>query len=201
MYIAIDGIDGSGKSTVAARVAAALGCKLVAQPSPEHLGPVIRKVLRGEVEATPGELLHMFVGDRIALFKDVVEPELKAGRHVVCDRSALSTYAYQGQSVSLEMIRTLHRRFVPKNDLAIVIALDVALAQSRLAGRAKQEIFDGDLDMQRKAANLYLDAAHNHYECFTHDIEIVNGSQSLDAITQEILEVVLACEGVAAVEA
>lgn len=198
MYIGIDGIDGSGKSSLVTLVAAELGCMSIAQPSPGHLGPVIRKVLRGELQATSEEMLHMFVGDRIALYKDVVEPELKKGQHVVCDRSALSTYAYQGQESDRDMIRTMHDNFVPKMDLIIVIGVDVELAQSRLAGRAKQEIFDGDLDLQHKAANLYLDAAHNHYQCFTHDIEVVDGSQSIDAITKEIIAVIRACEGIEA---
>jgi dTMP kinase len=195
MYIGLDGIDGSGKSTVAKILAEQLGCKLVAQPSPDHLGPVIRKVLRGEIECSDEELMSMFVGDRVALYKDVVEPEIEAGRHVVCDRSALSTYAFQGQSVCRKLIRDMHNRFVPKNDLALLIALDVDVAQKRLAGRAKQEIFDGDVDLQRAAADLYLDAAHNHYECFTNDIEVIDGSQDIDAIVKEALEVIRACEG------
>lgn len=195
MYISIDGIDGSGKSTVVARVAQELGCLSVAQPSPDHLGPVIRKVLRGEIEATPEQMLRMFVGDRIALYKDTVEPELAKGRHVLCDRSAFSSYAYQGQGMDRVMIRALHRQYVPKTDLALILALDPEEAQKRLAGRAKQEIFDGDLGLQRAAADLYIDAAHNYYECFTHDIEVIDGSQDIDAIVKEAIEVIRACEG------
>lgn len=197
MYIAFDGIDGSGKSTAAAATAKALNCMLIAQPSSAHLGPTIRKVLSGDLSATPIQLFHMFVADRLALHKEVVEPVLARGGIVVCDRSALSTYAYQGQKVPLAMIRKVHDEVVPKMDLAFVLGITVEEAQGRLRQREKQDTFDRDLTLQQEAARLFIDVANYHYSCFTGDIEVIDGSQEPEQIAKEVLEVIRACQGVA----
>lgn len=194
MYITIDGIDGSGKTSVVEKVAKELGAVVVEQPSPRHLGPLIRKCVAGSLEATPQQLIQLFVADRIALYLEEIGPQLAAGRPVICSRSGMSTYAYQGQDGHKEYIVELHNQFVQKADLAVVLALDVEEAQKRMSGRNGNDSFDGNLEMQAMASHLYLDAAHNHYEAFAKDVEIVDASQSLDETVNEILEVVRACQ-------
>lgn len=112
-FIVLEGIEGSGKSTQARRLAdwleaRGLPCLLTREPGGTALGEEIRKLLLhgGPVPAL-AELLLMLAA-RAALLEEVVRPALAEGRIVVADRYSLSTMAYQGhgRGLDLEQVRT-----------------------------------------------------------------------------------------------
>lgn len=103
LFITFEGIDGSGKSTHLRRTAArleALGVPLCVthEPGGTPLGDAVRRAFLdpqlGEVDGRV-ELLLVFACRRQHLL-EVIEPALRAGRHVLCDRFTDSTRAYQG---------------------------------------------------------------------------------------------------------
>lgn len=115
-YIAFEGIEGAGKSTVAQRVAdhiRATGADVVAvrEPGGTLVGERIRKILL-EDEDGPVPLAEaaLFAASRAQLIHDVVKPALAAGSWVLSDRSAYSSLAYQaiGRGLGLERIRELN---------------------------------------------------------------------------------------------
>jgi dTMP kinase len=99
--IALEGIDGSGKSTQARALAAALGARLTHEPGDTPLGARLREILlTPEATATPGpapraEALLM-AADRAEHVALVLQPALAAGEWVVTERYSGSTLAYQG---------------------------------------------------------------------------------------------------------
>src|SRR5438105_216358 len=109
--IVLEGIDGAGTTTQAAR----LGLHLAAHQLPVHvtrepsdgpLGLEIRKILRGShAPFDPSALALLFAADRMDHVARVVEPALARGVNVVSDRYQLSSYVYQGRFVDPEFVR------------------------------------------------------------------------------------------------
>jgi len=96
--IALEGIDGCGKSTQARLLAARLGARLTFEPGDTALGRSLRTLLLhgGEVGPLPRAEALLMAADRAQHVDEVLEPELAAGRWVVTDRYSGSTLAYQG---------------------------------------------------------------------------------------------------------
>ena len=96
-FIALEGTDGSGKSTVAARVAVELGAVLTREPGGSRIGELIRGVLLDPAHTEMADRAEalLYAADRAQHVMQVVRPALAAGRHVVTDRSAYSSLAYQ----------------------------------------------------------------------------------------------------------
>jgi dTMP kinase len=101
-YIALEGIEGTGKSTIAARLASHLEAKgievlRVREPGGTVTGERIRHVLLdpGGTVAPWGEAL-LFAAARAQLAHELVGPALARGNWVVSDRSVYSSLAYQG---------------------------------------------------------------------------------------------------------
>lgn len=101
-FVTLEGIEGAGKSTVRAHVAArvrAAGREVVTtrEPGGTPLGEALRALLLDHRNGMAGdtELLLMFAA-RAEHLAEVIRPALRGGRWVVCDRFTDSTYAYQG---------------------------------------------------------------------------------------------------------
>ncbi len=101
VFVTFEGIDGSGKSTQAALVAAALraeGREVVEtrEPGGTPLGERVRGLLLGDGEIVPFAEAALFAAARAQLVADVIRPALDRGEDVVCDRFVDSSLAYQG---------------------------------------------------------------------------------------------------------
>ncbi len=115
-YVAFEGIEGTGKSTLAARCAAdlrrrGLDVVEVREPGGTPTGERIRRVLldAGGTVAPWVEAL-LFAAARAQLARDIIGPALAAGRWVVSDRSVYSSLAYQGggRGLGVEEVRALN---------------------------------------------------------------------------------------------
>jgi dTMP kinase len=137
--LALEGIDGSGKTTQARALAAALGARLTHEPGATGLGAALRRLLLSP-EAPPmsvrAEALLM-AADRAEHVTQVVGPALAAGEWVVSDRFSGSTLAYQGYGRGLNTVAL--GRLVDfataglSPDLSILVDVPVDVAQNRLA--------------------------------------------------------------------
>lgn len=139
--IVLEGIDGAGKSTQAARLADALraaGYEVVAsrEPTAGPHGQRIRELARaGRAGVSPEEELALFLADRREHVAQVIAPALAAGQVVVLDRYYLSTMAYQGAlGLDVEAIQRANEAFAPPPDLALILVIPVAEALARIDG-------------------------------------------------------------------
>jgi len=103
-WVALEGVEGSGKSTQARLLADLAGAVLTREPGGTRLGEQLRGLLldRASTIDVRAEALLM-AADRAAHYEEVVRPALAGGRHVVTDRSAWSFLAYQGYGRGLAL--------------------------------------------------------------------------------------------------
>ena len=104
MFISLEGVDGSGKSTQARLLVEALGEETVAirEPGGTEAAERIRELLADPaVELEPLAELMLFLAARAEVTERVIRPALEAGRHVVADRFSDSSVAYQGAARGL----------------------------------------------------------------------------------------------------
>ncbi|MCL6621110.1 MAG: dTMP kinase [Syntrophobacterales bacterium] len=136
--IALEGMDGAGKSTQARLLAQALAERgyevlLTREPSDAPLGVRLRQYLVGGGRRLPPELeLAWFMADRREHVARVLAPALAAGKVVVSDRSYYSSAAYQGaRGLDPEAIIALNETFAPRPDVVFLLLLPVAEALRR----------------------------------------------------------------------
>lgn len=139
-FVVLEGGEASGKSTQAARLAAALDAVLTREPGGTPTGARVRALLldpaTGDLDSRTEAL--MMIADRAQHVAEVVAPSLAAGRHVVSDRHVGSTIAYQGGGRGLDA-EDLQRMsdwaaagFRP--DLVLLLDVPVDVAHARLEG-------------------------------------------------------------------
>ena len=126
MFIVIEGADGTGKSTLAAKLANHLSATLTAEPSYGPIGWWVRQNLSDLPAAT---LPYLFAADRAQHVTETIAPALAAGEMVVCDRYIPSSVAYQGQDAI-----ALNTSF-PVPDLTILLTVSPEVARQRIAAR------------------------------------------------------------------
>ncbi len=142
--IALEGIDGCGKSTQAKAVAAALGALLTHEPGATPLGALLRQVLLAP-DAPPPSLRAealLMAADRAEHVAQVIEPALSSGTWVVTDRYSGSTIAYQGYGRGLE-VAALAQLVAwatggVQADLSVLVDVPVDVAAARLATGARR---------------------------------------------------------------
>lgn len=140
LFIVLDGIDGTGKSTQVARLAewfCAQGRDVVTSREPTD-GPWGRKLREsassGRLE--PEEELEYFLKDRRQHVEELIRPALEGGKVVILDRYYFSTMAYQGaRGFDPQEIRRLNEAFAPLPDLLLILDLDVETALERIGSR------------------------------------------------------------------
>lgn len=138
--IVFEGIDGTGKTTQIALLAAELrqrGREVVEtrEPTGGIHGQRIRALYRNRAAYGPGEELALFVADRRQHVAELIAPALAAGKVVLTDRYYLSTAAYQGAlGNDPEEIMRLNEEFAPRPDLAIILELPVGQGLARITG-------------------------------------------------------------------
>ncbi len=148
-FVALEGIDGSGKDTVALRLRDhfvqkhSLDVAVTEEPSHGPIGILIRKMLDGEVPVPPTNFVFqaLFIEDRGFHIRSFIEPKIKLNRLVISVRYWLSTIAYGMLDGSAVEYLDLHTRIIGPElivpDLTIVLDLeeDEAIRRIRESGR------------------------------------------------------------------
>jgi dTMP kinase len=139
--VAFEGVDGSGKSTQLALLAAALraaGRSVVEtrEPTDGAWGRRIRAMARSGERVAPEEELRWFVEDRREHVAAVIRPGVASGAVVLTDRYTLSTVAYQGaRGLDPERLLAAAEAEFPVPDLALVLEVEPEVGLARVAGR------------------------------------------------------------------
>ena len=187
--IVLEGIDGTGKTTLSARLAAALraaGHTVVEtrEPWTSPAGQELRRVLAAKERTTSGvEELELFHADRAAHVAALVAPALARGDWVVQDRTFWSTAAYQGaRGLDVAAILARSAAIAPQPDLTVLLELSPEAALRRItANRAGTSSFE-KLDDLRAVARVYGELAAAHPEFVRLD-----ASPPLETVASELL--------------
>ena len=140
-YIALEGSEGSGKSTHARRLAVELDAVLTFEHGGTPIGKLVRAILADPAnsEMTDKTEALLIAADRAQHIEQVVRPALEAGRNVVSDRSIYSSLAYQGygRGLPLDEVRAVNEWAIDGCWPDLVVLLDVPGEQ--LAHRMSSE--------------------------------------------------------------
>ncbi len=164
VFLAFEGIDVSGKSTQARRVAARYDALFTFEPGDTPLGRELRHwVLDAATPMNPATEALIMLTDRSLHVHGVIEPALDAGRSVVSDRFYASTLAYQGygRGVDLALLRAASELAIGSCLPTLTILLDVPLevVNERRARDAKDRFEAEDLAFHQRVRAGYLELA------------------------------------------
>lgn len=162
-FIVFEGTDGTGKSTNARRAAEYLEgqgvpCLLTCEPTDGEIGKLLRRFLKGEIEANEKAVAALFLADRLDHItkKGGLLDALNAGTTVICDRYYLSSVAYNCPGESAEYVAELNRAALDLLSPDLTVYLDMPLEKlaERISKRDTTEIYE-TLEYQRKVKQRY----------------------------------------------
>jgi dTMP kinase len=207
LFITLEGLDGSGKTTQIKRLAAWLekrGLKpvITRQPGGTAIGDRIREILldaRSTGLASMTEMALMFA-DRAQAINEVIQPALDAGKIVLCDRFTDSTEAYQGggrqlgSTVVLDLHRLVCGNIQPDLTLLLLPSFEASLARARHrnsreeAQTGKNENrFEQEQDVfHRRVWDKYREIAKRDSE----RVVLIAGDLTIDEIHEQVVEAV-----------
>jgi dTMP kinase len=198
-YFVIEGIDGTGKTTQAGKLAERLekeNYKTISVTEPTRdmpIGKVLRHYLSGECErydkkAEAWREMLLFSADRIDLAKRQILPALESGKCVVSDRNYLSTVAYEGALMGDEsrMIQLtynmLHDKAIVKPDMLLIIDISPEESMKRMA-KKKKEKFEKEIKFLEEVAKIYR-YSPNYFG--DHVMVFIDGTGSMEKVHDDI---------------
>jgi dTMP kinase len=211
LFITLEGLDGSGKSTQIRRLAAWLKSRFPAddpivtrQPGGTEMGDRIRALVLDSRQTglAPMTEMALMFADRAQAIAEVILPALEQGKIVVCDRFTDSTEAYQGggrglgSNAVLELHRLLCGNLQPDLTLLLLPSLDTSLERARRRNQRTAEQDGQDEgrfeqekdDFYRRVWEKYREIAAREPERVT----LIEGDLSIDEVHEKIVEAVAA---------
>lgn len=185
ILVAIEGIDGAGKTTQARLMAEALkgvglGVLSTKEPTAGKWGQKLRDSAQtGRLSAE--DELHAFMEDRREHVALEIQPALDAGQVVIVDRYYFSNAAYQGaRGMDPAKIIRLNEAFAPRPDLLVHIDVETSVGVHRIRKRGDVEnLFEREEDLKKSAAIFAaLEGPH---------VFRVSGMQSIEDVTRQVL--------------
>jgi dTMP kinase len=194
MFVVLEGIDGSGTTSVSQEVTERLNIKGVSsiwtrEPSDGPVGRLMRQALKGDLPLDKRATLGLFVADRWWHVDQIVKPALDEGKIVICDRYAYSTWVYQQDAWRPQLLREIMAD-LPAPDLVFVLDCPVSEAQRRKT--PDREMFD-DAPAQERYRTRYQNLlAYDTFKLGSEKIVLLDALKcDQEAITQTVLQTVL----------
>ncbi len=181
-YLAFEGIDGSGKTTLINELSAELSkasvdFKIVREPGGTKLSEGIRDLLLShDFEVNPTAEALLFSASRAQLIQEVVKPSIKNGQVIITDRSAYSSVAYQGvgRGLGYEKVYELNdfalNSYWPEKVVLLDIDPEISLSRQKIADR----IGSDKVSFFNKVRDGYLQLA----EDFSDKFLVINAEDS-----------------------
>ena len=207
LFITLEGLDGSGKTTQIKRLAAwmqkrGLHPVVTRQPGGTATGDRIRALLldSGSTPLAPMTEMALMFADRAQAIAEVIEPALASGKVVLCDRFTDSTEAYQGggRQLGSERVLDLHRLVCgdlqPDLTLLLLPSLDSSLARARnrnersvaQTGKDENRFEQEQGDFFKRAWEKYREIARRE----ANRVVLIEGNLSIDEVHEQLVEAV-----------
>jgi dTMP kinase len=199
LLVTFEGVEGSGKTSQAARLveslkADGLPVTSVREPGGTALGEKVREVLLSveHHDMAAWAEASLYTAARAQLLKEVIIPRMAKGDIVVADRFVDSTFAYQGAGRGLEMNVLMAMQMVlkVKPDLTILLDLPAETGLQRQVaedGHQPDRLEREDITFHTRVRDGYLDFASRDPERY----HVINASADPDAVAAEALSVTL----------
>jgi dTMP kinase len=187
LFLSLDGIDGTGKSTLVPRLAdwlRACGADVVrcAEPGGTPLGDRLREMLLTHAdEKSPMAEALLFMASRAELLERVIRPALAAGKLVLSDRYLLATIVYQGYGCGLDVdsLWTIGRLAAGGLEPDLTLVLDMPVEQAQLRrGRDPDRMEGRTRDFHERVRGGFLAEAQRQPE----RIRVIDAAGSVDEI-------------------
>lgn len=206
-FITIEGIDGSGKTSVVLAVKNKLDDNFICtrEPGGSNICSKIRELILSKQNNIAEEMsilaeLALFTADRIQHLNSVIVPHLQGGKHVLCDRYADSTLAYQmyGRGIDSKFARTMVdlsksylnsngeiQKIEPDKTIFLDVTPDELVARNRkqLAG---DRIEEAGIELQRRIYKGYMQEINNDK---SNRFEVVNARNDRDKVAEDVLKI------------
>jgi dTMP kinase len=188
--IAFEGLDGSGLTTQATLLrnyflTRGKDAVLTKEPTDGLIGGLIKACLRKEWKTSPAVLQTLFAADRAHHLENDIEPALKKGKIVICDRYILSTLAYGIVDVPLKYLQQLNDNF-RKPNMTFIIDTQPKICIDRIKrARPHIELFEDE--------TKFLQIRKNYQTLRTHFPEtfIIDGNRTVDEVFGDIQRIIV----------
>jgi len=194
VFVVLDGVDGCGKTTQAARLVRTLASETggevlhLREPGSTRLGEAIRGlVLDPEADLSPAVETLLFAAARRQMLDEVVAPALARGASVVVERFHASTFAYQVAAGGLAEgdVLDLLERFAgsPRPDLVLILDVPAEVAAARASARRTSDRIEAKgLDFQRRVADGF-----KRYASLAERVVLVDARGAEEAVAAAVL--------------
>ena len=193
LFVTFEGVEGSGKTTVAKAIAENLRQKgltvtVTAEPGTTLVGRQIRQLLATVDERTAWTETFLFLADRAEHVAKVIKPALERGEIVLCDRFTDSTIAYQGFGLGLPLEWLMQLNSIATNglvpDLTLLLDIDPEMGLKR---SRRETVFERrSLDFHQRVRWGYLWLAKQE----PHRVKVIDASQPLESVLTQALRLV-----------
>jgi len=191
VFITLEGVDGSGKTTQSELLVEALGATTVRirEPGGTEAAEKVRGLLADpEVPLEPMAELLLFCAARADLVGQVIRPALASGKVVVCDRFVDSTIAYQGVARGLGIVEVRDLNDAATGGLAPDLTLLLRVDPAKGLDRAESDDrFEAEgVRFQEKVAEAYDDIARRE----PHRVVVIDGDGTPGEVHERVMAVV-----------
>lgn len=194
ILIAIEGIDGSGKTTLAKNIHTSLeqqgfSTMLTREPGDSDLGKEVRQLVCAQNIAISSKAQYLlFAVDRAQHFTERILPALADNKIIICDRLSDSSLAYQGygNGLDIEMIKSINQ-WTMQNivaDITIFVRIPVQTALERCSSRGSLSAYEKTEFLERVAQG-FEEIYRN-----SDDVIIIDGNQSQENMKVQTLSAI-----------
>lgn len=190
--VTLEGIDGSGKSTITARLNADTKFSdfvFTREPTTGWIGDAVNRAIHSDTDDL-AELL-LFTADHAEHISKLIIPALEGGQNVISDRYSGSRYAYQAMTLKgrfpdpMRWIQDIHKDWTVNPDMTILFDIEPGIAVERCGNRGDKTKFEKISFLEGVREN-YLQLAREDPERFV----IVDSSKSIDEVYSEVIELI-----------
>jgi len=190
LFIVLEGIDGSGKTTQAFRLErrfrkGGLKAYTTREPTDGIIGGIIRAALSTKLRISPMTLQILFAADRSEHVREM-EERMESGYNVICDRYILSSVAYGMVDLDRDWLLRMNSPF-PRPDLTIILDLPAETALKRVGKRFSRTLFERKTLLERIRENfltLHRDIGPEY------NTVVVDADRTPEEIHREIIAVI-----------